>query len=56
LPLKGRGSNINARNPPKTVWEMVCLPKEEGVLGVIDIEKHNEALLLKKPTHILQQR
>lgn len=26
---------------------MVCLPKEEGGLGVIDLGKHNEALLLK---------
>lgn len=26
---------------------MVCVPKEEGGLGVIDIEKQNEALLLK---------
>lgn len=26
---------------------MVCLPKEEGGLGVIDIGKQNEALLIK---------
>lgn len=26
---------------------MICLPKEEGGLGVNEIEKQNEALLLK---------
>jgi hypothetical protein len=26
---------------------MVCIPKDEGNLGVIDLKKHNEALLLK---------
>ena len=26
---------------------MVCIPKEEGGLGVIDLQKQNEALLLK---------
>jgi hypothetical protein len=26
---------------------MVCVPKEEGGLGVIDLEKQNKALLMK---------
>ena len=26
---------------------MVCVPKDEGGLGVIDIEKQNKALLIK---------
>lgn len=26
---------------------MVCVPKQEGGLGVINLKKHNEALLLK---------
>jgi hypothetical protein len=26
---------------------MVCVPKEEGGLGVINLEKHNQALLMK---------
>jgi len=42
-----RGNDINASKPPKTAWRMVCKTKEEGGLGVIDIEKQNEALLLK---------
>jgi len=35
-----RGSDINARKPPKAAWKMVCVPKEGG-LGIIDIEKQN---------------
>lgn len=42
-----RGSDINARKPPKAAWPMVCVPKDAGGLGVIDIEKQNKALLLK---------
>jgi hypothetical protein len=42
-----RGSDINSKKPPKAAWKMVCLPKEEGGLGVIDLRVHNEALLLK---------
>ena len=26
---------------------MVCIPKDEGGLGVINIKKHNEALMFK---------
>lgn len=32
---------------PKAAWEMVCLPKEEGGLGIINIETQNQALLMK---------
>lgn len=42
-----RGSVINAKTPPKGVWEMVCLPKAEGSLGVLNLSTHNNALLLK---------
>lgn len=42
-----RGSDINARKPPKAAYKMVCKPKDEGGLGVIDIEKQNKALLIK---------
>lgn len=28
-------------------WEMVCLPKQSGGLGVLDLTTQNEALLLK---------
>ena len=33
--------------PPKAAWEMVCLPKTEGGLGVLNLRTQNEALLLK---------
>jgi hypothetical protein len=42
-----RGADINAKGPPKVAWEMVCQPKEEGGLGVLNLQTHNEALLLK---------
>lgn len=42
-----RGSDINAKTPPKAAWTMVCTPKAQGGLGVIDIEKQNKALLMK---------
>jgi len=35
-------------NPPqKAAWEMVCLSKSEGGLGVLKLQTQNEALLLK---------
>jgi hypothetical protein len=42
-----RGSNINPNKMPKAAWKLVCLPKDEGGLGVIDLDKQNMALLSK---------
>lgn len=28
-----RGSDLNCKKPPKAAWPLVCLPKDEGVLG-----------------------
>jgi hypothetical protein len=42
-----RGADINSKKPPNAAWKMVCKGKEEGGLGVINLEKQNEALLLK---------
>lgn len=42
-----RGSDINARSQPKAAWNMICIPNDEDGLGIIDIEKLNQALLLK---------
>jgi hypothetical protein len=42
-----RGADLNAKTPPKAAWDLVCLPKKEGGLGVIRLQTHNEALLLK---------
>jgi hypothetical protein len=41
-----RGSDINASSP-KAAWNMVCLPKAESGLGVLNLKTQNEALLLK---------
>ena len=42
-----RGANINAKTPPKAAWDLVCLPKDEGGLGVLNLRTQNDALLLK---------
>lgn len=42
-----RWSDINSKKPPKAAWPMVCLPKEEDGLGVLNITVQNESLLLK---------
>ena len=44
------------KKPPKAAWEMVCIPKEEGGLGVIDLQKQNEALLLKNLDKFFNQK
>jgi hypothetical protein len=42
-----RDSDVNAKKTPKGAWEMVCLPKSEGGLGILNLRTQNEALLLK---------
>lgn len=42
-----RGGDINAKNPPKAAWEMVCVSKDNGGLGVLNLQTQNEALLMK---------
>jgi hypothetical protein len=42
-----RGSDINSKMPSKAAWPMVCTPKRQGGLGVLDLHAHNEAMLLK---------
>lgn len=42
-----RASYLNAKQPPKAALPVVCLPKSEGGLGVINLSTHNEAMLLK---------
>ncbi|WVZ61663.1 hypothetical protein U9M48_011501 [Paspalum notatum var. saurae] len=37
-----RGSDVNAKNPPKAAWPMVCKPKDEvGVLPLLFPQKKN---------------
>lgn len=42
-----RGSDVNNKNPPKAAWPMVCIPKDEGGLGVLNLSTQNECLTLK---------
>lgn len=42
-----RGSDVNGRGQPKAAWTLICTPKDQGGLGVINIEDQNKALLLK---------
>jgi hypothetical protein len=42
-----RGSDINNKKPPKATWAMVCISKEEGGLGVLNLRTQNGCLLLK---------
>lgn len=42
-----KGGDVNARAPPKAAWEMICVPKSEGGLGVLNLRTQNQALLLK---------
>jgi hypothetical protein len=42
-----RGSDLNSKKPPKAAWELVWKPKDQGGLGVHDLKKQNEALLMK---------
>jgi hypothetical protein len=51
-----RGSDLNSRKPSKAAWEMVCKPKEEEGLGVLDLQKQNEALLMKNLYKFLNRR
>jgi len=51
-----QGSDVNSKKIPKAGWEMVCIPKEEGGLGVIDLQKQNEALLLKNLDKFFNQK
>jgi hypothetical protein len=38
---------VNARGMPKAAWEVVIIPKKNGGMGIIDLQKKNEALQMK---------
>lgn len=42
-----RGQALTRKNPPLAAWEIVCRPKDEGGLGVINLELQNKALLIE---------
>jgi len=41
------GGNREYKKIPWVKWEVICLPKAEGGLGIKEISKFNEALLDK---------
>ena len=42
-----RGDDLNAKSPAKAALHMVCLPKSQGDLSVINLTTQNQPLLLK---------
>jgi hypothetical protein len=42
-----RGADINAKQKPKADWPLVCRSRDQGRLGVLNIQSQNEALLIK---------
>jgi hypothetical protein len=42
-----KGGDLNRKGGCLATWEVACLSKEEGGLGIIDLRKQNSALLLK---------
>jgi hypothetical protein len=42
-----RGSDLNNKKPSKAAWPLVCKPKIEGGLGVLDLQSQNASLLMK---------
>lgn len=42
-----RGAETNAKKVAKAAWPLICIPKDEGGLGVLNLQTQNEALLLK---------
>lgn len=41
-------SDLSNRKPPKAAWPMVSLSKDEGGLGVLDLNAQNRSLLMKQ--------
>jgi hypothetical protein len=42
-----RGAKASEKKIAKAAWPLVCIPKKEGGLGVLNIQTQNEALILK---------
>jgi hypothetical protein len=42
-----RGADLNSKKPSKAAWPMVCIPKKQGGIVVLDLTIHNEVMLLK---------
>lgn len=42
-----RGADPNSKKPSKAAWHMVCVPKEKGGLGILNLQTQNESLLME---------
>lgn len=42
-----RKKGLENKNPPLAAWQLVCKPKDQGGLGVINLTVQNDCLLLK---------
>jgi hypothetical protein len=42
-----KNTKVHSRGPTLIAWSSICRPKEQGGLGVINLEVQNNALLLK---------
>ncbi|WVZ83902.1 hypothetical protein U9M48_030997 [Paspalum notatum var. saurae] len=51
-----RGADLNSKKMSKAAWELVCLPNEQGGLGVIDHLKVHNLPPSQKLAQVLQQR
>lgn len=49
-------TNENARKVVKVAWPLVCTPKCEGGLGVLNLQTQNETLLLKHLDKFIHKR
>jgi hypothetical protein len=42
-----RGNDVNSKKPALAAWSMITQTKKNGGLGVVRLETHNKAMLLK---------
>jgi hypothetical protein len=42
-----RDKDLQKKNPPLAAWDLVCRPKDQGGLGVLNLSVQNDCLLMK---------
>ena len=51
-----RGNQVNGHAMPKAAWKLVCKTREEGGLGIINLQLQNQALLMKNLDKFFNER
>ncbi|GKD81961.1 hypothetical protein Tco_1348800, partial [Tanacetum coccineum] len=46
----------SARGKARIAWKMVCMPKEQGGLGIKPLKRWNEVLLIRQFWKILENK